>query len=328
MKKQLPTHDDTPSVPVPPKKVRTGAPITEGNIRRPKHADGEKGTPLPKKKMVTPVVNNEGEVRQSKSGDTYVAKEHTNTQPRSKSGETYPIPDEDIDIYSIDTRIWDRIRDLTAEDPDGLHNHDSLYAEKTHEHDISHDHIGVYSLEGHTHKAEAHDHDGAYAEFGHTHDFPHEHDERYELIGHTHDFTHDHEGDYADAQAFADHLANHPTGDGSGGSYDDTEVRGLIETNANAIADLVSENNSQNENISANTTALAGKADTTHDHNEVYQPKGDYATNEALTQGLAGKANETHTHPAPTGFWGMWKGTQAEFDALSEKSDKTLYVVV
>ena len=36
--------------------------------------------------------------------------------------------------------------------------------------------------------------------------------------------------------------------------------------------------------------------DHPHDHDGIYQPAGDYATNEALTQGLAGKANVTHTH--------------------------------
>jgi hypothetical protein len=36
--------------------------------------------------------------------------------------------------------------------------------------------------------------------------------------------------------------------------------------------------------------------DHPHDHDGTYQPAGDYATNEALTQGLAGKANVAHTH--------------------------------
>lgn len=43
---------------------------------------------------------------------------------------------------------------------------------------------------------------------------------------------------------------------------------------------------------------ITGKADTTYVDAELTkkQPKGDYATNTALTQGLAGKANSSHTH--------------------------------
>lgn len=43
---------------------------------------------------------------------------------------------------------------------------------------------------------------------------------------------------------------------------------------------------------------IAGKADTAYVNAELTkkQPKGDYATNTALTQGLAGKANSSHTH--------------------------------
>lgn len=42
----------------------------------------------------------------------------------------------------------------------------------------------------------------------------------------------------------------------------------------------------------------SGKADKTYVDTELTkkQPKGDYATNTALTQGLAGKANSSHTH--------------------------------
>lgn len=43
---------------------------------------------------------------------------------------------------------------------------------------------------------------------------------------------------------------------------------------------------------------ITGKADTLYVNAELTkkQPKGDYATNTALTQGLAGKANSSHTH--------------------------------
>ena len=36
--------------------------------------------------------------------------------------------------------------------------------------------------------------------------------------------------------------------------------------------------------------------DLTHDHDGTYQPAGDYATTEELTEGLAGKADDLHTH--------------------------------
>lgn len=43
---------------------------------------------------------------------------------------------------------------------------------------------------------------------------------------------------------------------------------------------------------------ISGKADKTYVDTELTkkQPKGDYATNTALTQGLEGKANSSHTH--------------------------------
>lgn len=43
---------------------------------------------------------------------------------------------------------------------------------------------------------------------------------------------------------------------------------------------------------------ITGKADTTYVNDELdkKQPKGDYATNTALTKGLAGKADSSHTH--------------------------------
>lgn len=43
---------------------------------------------------------------------------------------------------------------------------------------------------------------------------------------------------------------------------------------------------------------ISGKADKAYVDTELAkkQPKGDYATNTALTQGLAGKANSSHTH--------------------------------
>ena len=234
----------------------------------------------------------------------------------------YPFPDDDIDLYAVDTRIWDRLEGMIGGE-DGLHTHPD-YADKTHDHPHTHD---GYADENHQHIHDhPHDHDGSYAPSGHTHDLTHNHDE-FADKDHAHDFTHDH-SEYADAQTLADHLANHPSGgDGSGGSYDDTEVRALIqgntdaldgksdeghthadsggggyddtalkarvETNENDIDALEVENNSQNLNIQANTDALADKADAnhthppqdlTHNHDNEYQAKGDYAS-------------DTHTHP-------------------------------
>ncbi len=138
---------------------------------------------------------------------------------------------------------------------------------------------------------------------------PHTHTQ-YSLTDHTHDapdLTHDHSGVYQPAGDYADTTHTHPEYEGgTGGSYDDTEVRGLIQDNA---------------------TAIEGKADDPHTHNE-YQPVGDYATNTDLTNGLAGKSDTTHTHAEPTGFWKSWTGTQAEYDALGTYDDDTLYVVV
>ena len=62
---------------------------------------------------------------------------------------------------------------------------------------------------------------------------------------------------------------------------------------------------------------ISGKADKTYVDTELTkkQPKGDYATNTALTQGLAGKANSSHTHTVAN-----VKGLQ---DALNTASTKT-----
>ena len=237
----------------------------------------------------------------------------------------YPFPEDDIDRYAVDTRIWDRLDGMGGDA--GPHTHDA-YADKNHDH--PHDHNG-YADENHTHIHDhPHEHDASYAPLGHTHDLTHNHDE-FADKNHAHDFTHDH-SEYADAQTLADHLANHPSGgDGSGGSYDDSELRGRVETNENDIDALEVENNSQNQNIQANTDALADKADAnhthppqdlTHNHDTEYQAKGDYAS-------------ATHTHPPQdlthdhTGtYWLRWKGTQAAYDALGDsRNGNTLYVV-
>lgn len=61
---------------------------------------------------------------------------------------------------------------------------------------------------------------------------------------------------------------------------------------------------------------ISGKADKTYVDTELTkkQPKGDYATNTALTQGLAGKANSSHTHTIDNVL-----GLQEALDAASSK---------
>jgi hypothetical protein len=251
MKKQLPTHNDEPSIKPAPKVLNVEEPNYEGDVKQGKY-----------------------------SVEDYEAKEHTNTLPQSKSGDPYPFPHDDIDLYAVDTRIWDRIGEMGGGEGGAPHTHDN-YATKT---ELSNGLAGK-SDDPHTHSE--------YAGKTHTHS-------EYADKTHTHppqDLTHNHDGEYADAQTLADHLLNHPSG-GDGGSYDDTAVRALIQTNTDDIAGLEAENNSQNQNIQANTDALADKADA------------------------------NHTHPAPTGFWGMWSGTQAEYDALGTYDNNTLYVVV
>ena len=109
-------------------------------------------------------------------------------------------------------------------------------------------------------------------------------------------------------------------GESGGPAYDDTEVRGLIQDNTDALDDK------------SDTTHTHPPQDLTHDHNGEYQPVGDYATKTELTTGLAGKSDTTHTHTdimdAVNTKWGMWTGTQAEYDAIATKLDNVLYVVV
>ena len=171
MKKKLPTHDDTPSVPLAPKKIETTEVNTEGEIKSVKHGDGSKGTPLPRKTLKTNEVSYEGEVSKTKnSWENYEEKPHTSSIPTSKS-DTYPIPDHDIDIYSVDTRIWDRMGQMGGGEGGGPHTHDGLYAPTEHDHDYltdlpTHDHPHGHddlSPKGHLHPEYA---------LVHTHDTP------------------------------------------------------------------------------------------------------------------------------------------------------------
>ena len=263
--------------------------------------DDTPSTPLPPKTIEVGEVNAEGDVKGTKySVDENHTTDKSGTQTRVKNEKNpdYWLPAEEIDKYAVDTRIWDRIGEMGGGDGGGPHTHDN-YADKTHGHDD-------LSPKSHLHP-------------------------EYSGVAHTHDTTHNHDGDYADAQTLADHLANHPEGGGSGEGYDDSELRGRVETNETDIDALEVENNSQNLNIQANTDALAGKADadhthdTTHNHDGTYQPAGDYALN-------------SHTHPDPdlsgyvkgetgTGM-ALWIGTQEEYDAVISKRLTTLYVVM
>ncbi len=350
-KKKLPTHDDTPSVPLEPKKIEPTEVNTEGEIRSVKHTDGSKGTPLPPKTIETVTPSYEGEVSKTRnSWENYEEKERTSSLPTTKSGERegeYPFPHDDIDIYAVDTRIWDRLGSMGGDGGGAPHTHDGLYAPSTHEH--PHDHTGDYAQLLHDHPHDhPHDHNGQYAPDGHTHDFQHNHDGSYAPATHAHDMTHDHT-EYADAETLAQHLANHPTGDGSGGSYDDTELRGRVGQNETDIDALETENNSQNENISNNTNAIAGKADVVHGHDEfmtlqnqindksdkthTHPPQDTTHNHDGTYQPAGNYANATHDHTnyvkgeGATGL-AMWIGSQMDYDAIVSKRMTTLYVVL
>lgn len=66
---------------------------------------------------------------------------------------------------------------------------------------------------------------------------------------------------------------------------------------------------------------ISGKADKTYVDTELTkkQPKGDYATNTALTQGLAGKANSSHTHTVDN-----VKGLQDALNTVSTKASNAI----
>lgn len=66
---------------------------------------------------------------------------------------------------------------------------------------------------------------------------------------------------------------------------------------------------------------ISGKADKTYVDTELTkkQPKGDYATNTALTQGLAGKADSSHTHTIAN-----VTGLQVALDTASTKASNAI----
>lgn len=197
MKKKLPTHDDTPSVPLEPKVIETEAPNYEGDVRGTKYEideDRPKAQPL--------------------------------TAPTSKSVERdYPISDDEVDKYAVDTRIWDRMAELLdgSGGDAGPHTH-SNYADKAtlEEHLANHPSGGdggphthnEYSLTTHGHNDLATKEEltvGLGGKANTTHDHPHNHSGLYSPT------THLHNDNYADKTAFEDHLANHPSGGGGSG---------------------------------------------------------------------------------------------------------------
>ena len=135
---------------------------------------------------------------------------------------------------------------------------------------------------------------------------------------------------YADAREIQDAIESIEKS-----GYDDTQVKADIATNASDIADNATEIAKKFDKGTSTyadaraaqdaieaivvpdvsdfvtgddlTTALSGKADEphthdeyltdlTHDHDGTYQPVGDYATKTELSDGLAGKSDDGHTH--------------------------------
>jgi hypothetical protein len=116
---------------------------------------------------------------------------------------------------------------------------------------------------------------------------------------HTHD-------EYADAQELADHLANHP----EGGSYDDSELRGLIQGNTDALDDKSDTTHTHDTTHDHNGLY----SPTTHLHDDLYQPKGNYALQGHTHDGVGGEPYDD------TELRGL---IQDNTDALADKSDTT-----
>ena len=292
--------------------------------------------PMPRTTAESGLPNYEGTVRGRKYEVVEVEKADIDyLTSKSTTAPTYPIGDDEVDVYAVDTRIWDRMAELLdgSGGDAGPHTHNN-YADKTHDHppqDLTHNHNGVYQPAG------------SYAQA--THDHANKADKT-----HTHDMSHNH-SEYADKDTLAQHLANHPSG-GDGGSYDDTELRGLIAGNTDALDDKsdkththdTTHNHDSQYQAKGNYALDTHTHDTTHNHNGVYsltthlhdenyQPKGDYATKTELTNGLAGKAGTSHPHDYADknhahNSWGYWRGSQEEYDALDFYEPTILYAVV
>jgi hypothetical protein len=138
------SHNDEPSNPLEQKVIDTQEPNYEGDVRGTKYSVDENHTT-------------------DKSGTRSVVKNERNPD--------YWLPAEDIDIYAVDTRIWDRIGELGGDGSGGgPHTHDGLYAGLNHQHDYT----GDFAEKGHTHPPQdlTHNHDAEYAGKTHTHPAP------------------------------------------------------------------------------------------------------------------------------------------------------------
>ena len=114
--------------------------------------DDAPSTPTQTKVIESKPVNYEGKVRGTKHSVEEVKPDLRGTLPISKSTttDTYPLPDGEIDIYSVDLRIWERVKNyidgLGGGGGGGPHTHDGLYAPTDHEHDLEdHTHDGYVS---------------------------------------------------------------------------------------------------------------------------------------------------------------------------------------
>lgn len=232
-------------------------------------------------------------------------------------------------LDAIDSHTHD---DLAA----GDHNHDGDYAAEDHDHDLVYQPKGDYATEDHTHDDLAagdhtHDSDDTKLDKGTTtyldakaieddisgieqsiSDLSDNYDQIVIDLGEAgQDLTVELESylkkgtaSYADAagiesdidQEKIDRAAGDAATLSSSNTYTDEEVAKIVVPD---VSDFVTGDDL--------TTALSGKADEphthdeyltdlTHDHDSTYQPVGDYATTEELTDGLAGKSDDGHTH--------------------------------
>ena len=194
----------------------------------------------------------------------------------------------------------------------GPHSH-SEYARKTHAHDDKAD-------VNHTHDT-THTHN-EFADKGHTHppqDLTHDHFGEY--AGKAEFDAHHHDGEYAEADALAQHLANHP--EGGGDPYDDTQIRDDFAAADQNLQDQIDTINTSGYNdselrglIQGNTDALGDKSDTDHTHDpqdltHEHPDKFDtgsrfdgenplplpYADAFTLGEAVDKKADEDHEHP-------------------------------
>ena len=122
---------------------------------------------------------------------------------------------------------------------------------------------------------------------------------------------------------------------GGGASYDDTEVRDLIQANADSIAEI--------QTKGYDDTELSGRVSDTETKNTQQDGRlGSLESKQSSTDediadlyALADKKADTdHTHDAPEGMvtsdsvTSIVRLSQTEFDALADKDASTLYLVV